>query len=96
MGGGVGISTGLNVVFAPSSKLHTFDKDTNDLLRANCACNEGMVVSPLSNNKSGIYYTTRKDFGAELEKAKQIAEEIAAQKESGWFSRLSKGSSEGN
>lgn len=86
VGGGVGVTTNGKAIFNPSGNIESYDKDTNDLLRAKFACDAGMVLSPLSN-ESRMFYTDPEKFNSELEAAQRIAEE----NKEGWFSRFRTG-----
>lgn len=87
VGGGVAMnmSSGSPSVM-PSSRLDSFDKDTNNILRSKCACELDLVVSPYSNDRN-ILFTSREEYPKQLEaKTKEELE----RKENGWFSRFRK------
>ena len=82
IGGGIGILLSGDLVFNHSSKLDSYDEDTNVLIRAKFACDHNMVVSPLSTSR--MFYTTPENFKFELEEAQRKA----VQTKKGWFSRF--------
>lgn len=86
--GAYGVSTGGEAIITSSSTIETFDRNTNELTRAKYACERGMVVSPLSGEKSGRFFTTPEEFQRELEKAKRLEKEEAEWAKKGLFARL--------
>ena len=58
-----GASTSGNMIFTmPPAKeeIVSYDKDTNSLVRAKFACEEGLVVSPFSTKETTIFTTPEK------------------------------------
>jgi hypothetical protein len=93
VGGGVGMTGNGQPVWTPSDRIDSTDEDTNRLLRAKFACEQNMVVSPYSSERS-LLYTTRDKYPAEVTHAREIREMAAAEadrkKNNGWFSSKKK------
>lgn len=74
VGGGTshGLSSSGKIIttYNRSEEISSYDKDTNDLLRAKFACQEDMVVSPLSTNRN-TFYVNKGELESHFEEAKQ-------------------------
>ena len=74
VGGGThhGLSSSGKIIttYNSAEEISSYDKDTNNLLRAKFACQEDMVVSPLSTNRH-TFYVNKDELESHFEAAKQ-------------------------
>lgn len=70
-GGGVGISLSGNPVITPSStsRIISYDQDTNRVVRAQAACQLGFFKSPLSPTQGT--YVNEENYDSHLQQAKR-------------------------
>lgn len=79
LGGGLGFSTSGNLHFSSSKSISSYDHNIIKLVRANIACDRGLVGSP--QKKDTIYMTREKAIQIEQEKkAEQVRQETLRQK----------------